>query len=246
MLPTVLGASSSNISKTMSPWFVVMVIVDMARAPSVHAFASSRRSVWPRTSVPSTEPVTRSACVRGHLEEQRSARAGARCGSPRRRGRSAATAAIRSASARPAARPPRGDDACGARRCRCARLVVRLAVAARAALLAPWSARRARPRPTARSCVLACFSIAASSRAWRGSTNVIARPRAADAARAADAVHVDVGRGRDVEVDDVGDRRDVEAARRDVGRDEDLHALVLERDHHAVAPALASCRRAAP
>src|SRR3954453_12427853 len=29
--------------------------------------------------------------------------------------------------------------------------------------------------------------------------------RATDAARAADAVHVDVGRGRDVEVDDVGD-----------------------------------------
>ena len=33
MLPTVLGASSSNISKTMSPWLVVMVIVDMAGLP---------------------------------------------------------------------------------------------------------------------------------------------------------------------------------------------------------------------
>src|SRR5215213_8401730 len=29
MFLTVTGASSSNISKTMSPWFVVMVIVDM-------------------------------------------------------------------------------------------------------------------------------------------------------------------------------------------------------------------------
>ena len=63
-------------------------------------------------------------------------------------------------------------------------------------------------------------------------------PAAADAARAADAVHVDVRGRRDVEVDDVRDGRDVEAARRDVGRDEDLHPLVLEGDHHAVAPAL--------
>src|SRR5215217_665591 len=30
MLPTVLGASSSNISNTMSPLFVVMVICDMS------------------------------------------------------------------------------------------------------------------------------------------------------------------------------------------------------------------------
>jgi hypothetical protein len=33
MFLTVTGASSSNISKTMSPWFVVMVIVDMGRPP---------------------------------------------------------------------------------------------------------------------------------------------------------------------------------------------------------------------
>ena len=63
--------------------------------------------------------------------------------------------------------------------------------------------------------------------------------RAADATRAPDAVHVDVGRGRDVEVDDVRDRRDVQAARGDVGGDEDLHAGVLEGDHHAVALPLA-------
>ena len=60
MFLTVTGASSSNISKTISPWLVVMVIVDISGSP-VYAFASSTRSVWPRTSVPSTEPVTRSA-----------------------------------------------------------------------------------------------------------------------------------------------------------------------------------------
>ncbi len=89
-------------------------------------------------------------------------------------------------------------------------------------------------------------SIASSSRCWRGSTKVIARPERPDAAGAPDAVHVDVGRGRDVEVDDVGDRRDVQAAGGDVGGDEDRHAAALEGEHHAVALALRSCRRAAP
>src|SRR3954470_7400257 len=63
--------------------------------------------------------------------------------------------------------------------------------------------------------------------------------RAADAAGAPDPVHVDVGRGRHVEVDDVRDRRDVEAARGDVRGHEDRRPAALEVDHHAVARALA-------
>ncbi len=62
--------------------------------------------------------------------------------------------------------------------------------------------------------------------------------RAPDAAGAPDAVHVDVGRARDVEVHDVRDGRDVQAARGDVGRDEDRHAAALEAEHDAVARAL--------
>ena len=62
--------------------------------------------------------------------------------------------------------------------------------------------------------------------------------RAADAAGAPDAVHVDVGRDRHVVVDDVGDRRDVEAASGDVGGHEDRQAAALEGEHHAVARAL--------
>src|SRR3712207_4854108 len=63
--------------------------------------------------------------------------------------------------------------------------------------------------------------------------------RAADAPGPADAVHVDVGRGRDVEVDDVGHGDDVEPARGDVRGHEDGDAPALEGDHHAVARALA-------
>ena len=62
--------------------------------------------------------------------------------------------------------------------------------------------------------------------------------RATDAAGAPDAVHVDVGASRHVEVDDVRDRRDVQPAGGDVGRHEDRHAPALEGDHHAVALAL--------
>ncbi len=58
---------------------------------------------------------------------------------------------------------------------------------------------------------------------------------AADAAGAADAVHVDFGRGRDVVVDDVRDVIDVEAARRDVGGDEHVGLLLPEELHDAVA-----------
>ena len=60
----------------------------------------------------------------------------------------------------------------------------------------------------------------------------------ARAARAADAVHVDVGRVGDVVVHDVAHARDVEAAGRDVGGDEQPLAAGLEGDHHAVALAL--------
>jgi hypothetical protein len=63
-------------------------------------------------------------------------------------------------------------------------------------------------------------------------------PRAADAAGAPDPVHVDIGRGRHVEVDDVGDRGDVQAAGGDVGRHQDRQPAALERDHHAIAGAL--------
>ena len=42
------------------------------------------------------------------------------------------------------------------------------------------------------------------------------------APRAADAVHVDLGRGRHVVVHDVREVLDVEAARRDVRRDDEL------------------------
>src|SRR5437763_1987973 len=52
-------------------------------------------------------------------------------------------------------------------------------------------------------------------------------------------VDVEVGRGGDVEVDDVGDAGDVESPGGDVGGHQQLHAPPLERDHHAVARALA-------
>ena len=83
---------------------------------------------------------------------------------------------------------------------------VRLGVAARGA---PTTGAGATWAPSVHGAivVLAWRSIASSSRFWRGSTKVIARPERPDAAGAADAVHVDVGRGRDVVVDDVRDRR---------------------------------------
>ncbi len=62
--------------------------------------------------------------------------------------------------------------------------------------------------------------------------------RAADATRAPDAMHVDVGRARHVVVDDVRHGRDVQPAGGDVGGDEDRHAAALEAEHHAVARAL--------
>ena len=58
---------------------------------------------------------------------------------------------------------------------------------------------------------------------------------AADAAGAADAVHVDFRRRRQIEVDDVRDVLDVEAARGDVGRDQDVGLLGAEQLHHAIA-----------
>ena len=49
-------------------------------------------------------------------------------------------------------------------------------------------------------------------------------PRTSGASRAADAVDIVLGVDRHVEVDDVADVRNVEAARRDIGRDEQLSA----------------------
>jgi hypothetical protein len=64
-------------------------------------------------------------------------------------------------------------------------------------------------------------------------------PAAPHPAGPPDAVDVDVGRGRDVEVDDVGDPRDVQPAGGHVGGHEQRQAAALEGDHHAVAGALA-------
>src|SRR5829696_5532101 len=65
MLPTVLGASSSNISKTMSPWLVVMVIVDMPN--------SSFRELEAQGVAPDVGAVDRvgdaGGLVGGHLEQ---------------------------------------------------------------------------------------------------------------------------------------------------------------------------------
>ena len=58
---------------------------------------------------------------------------------------------------------------------------------------------------------------------------------AAGATRAADAMHVRVGRRRHVEVHDVRHVLDVETARRDVRRDEQLRRAVAEAAHDAIA-----------
>ena len=63
-------------------------------------------------------------------------------------------------------------------------------------------------------------------------------PGAPDPPRAPDAVDVALGGVGHVVVDDVGDVLDVKPARGDVGRDQQPQAVVLERDHHAVAGAL--------
>ena len=61
---------------------------------------------------------------------------------------------------------------------------------------------------------------------------------AAGTARAADAVHVSLGRGWHVVVDDVRQPLDVEPARRDVGRDEQVDLAVAKARHDTVALAL--------
>ena len=63
-------------------------------------------------------------------------------------------------------------------------------------------------------------------------------PRAPGPAGAADAVDVALDVVRNVEVDDVGDALDVEAARRDVGRDDDVELAVLEPLDGALAQRL--------
>ncbi len=61
---------------------------------------------------------------------------------------------------------------------------------------------------------------------------------AVDAARAPDAVHVDLRVGRDLDVDDRLELGDVEAARGDVRRDEDRGAAARELHEHLIALAL--------
>src|SRR5262245_12979490 len=55
------------------------------------------------------------------------------------------------------------------------------------------------------------------------------------ATRPADAMHVDLGGGRHVEVHHVADVLDIEAAGGDVGRDEDIEGALAEATHDAVA-----------
>ena len=150
----------------------------------------------------------------------------------------AATAEIRSDSASPAARPPEAISFAEAGVAVDRGRVVRLAVAARLGLLDldRRDVRALGPRGDLRVRVLLDRRQLAL---LLGVDERDRAARAADAARAPDPVHVDVGRRRHVEVDDVRHRGDVQAARGHVGRHEDLHALVLERDHHAVARALA-------
>ena len=63
----------------------------------------------------------------------------------------------------------------------------------------------------------------------------MATPSRPDAARAADAVHVNFGRRRQVEVDHVRHVVDVEAARGHVGGHQDVGLLAAKQLHHAVA-----------
>ena len=71
------------------------------------------------------------------------------------------------------------------------------------------------------------------------------RAVAADAAGAADAVHVDLGLVGQLVVDDVADVRDVEAARRDVGRHEQPARGARGTRSSPSRAATGSCRRAA-
>jgi hypothetical protein len=81
---------------------VVMVIWDIG----AQLLAVSSLRVWPRTSVPSTAPATRSASVAGTSSSaKRSSTRTLRIASPSRPA-PAATAWTMSASASPAARPP--------------------------------------------------------------------------------------------------------------------------------------------
>ena len=66
------------------------------------------------------------------------------------------------------------------------------------------------------------------------------------AADAADAVHVGLGRRRDVVVDDVGELVDVEAAGGDVGGDQQLGGAARAAGPSPGRAAPGSCRRAAP
>ena len=66
MFSTVFGASSSNISKTIGPWFVVIVIWDMAPSPLLNRpRTGSSASLRPCTVVPLTASTIRSASAAG-------------------------------------------------------------------------------------------------------------------------------------------------------------------------------------
>ena len=88
------------------------------------------------------------------------------------------------------------------------------------------------------SCCLVTRSMTRSMFRSRGLTNRMASPRAARAARAADAMHVGFGVVRDVVVEHVRDALDVETARRHVGGDQDVDLAVLELRDHLFALAL--------
>src|SRR5690606_6587954 len=77
--------------------------------------------------------------------------------------------------------------------------------------------------------------------AWTDERN--RRALLARAARAAGAVHVNLGRLGHGEVDHVRQVRDVDAARGDVGRDEEAQVLGLHAPHHALALALREVAR---
>ena len=232
---TVFGASSSNSSIVMSPWLVVIVASDIAGLLSCEIGSSA--TGWPLDL--------------GHALDDRGDGVGRDL--EQREALEHADVADRLAvEARRAV--DRGDQVGGLDALVAAgggdqlRVAARRCVAARRRRGLRWrrgrgsDGRRRRDvraldprRDRRRRVALDRLEVAPLAR-------LDERDRAAgapDAAGAADAVHVDVGRGRDVEVDDVRDRRDVQPAGGDVGGDEDRHAAALEGDHHAVARALA-------
>ena len=85
--------------------------------------------------------------------------------------------------------------------------------------------------------LLIVISISVSMPPCSGVTKLIATP-AADAAGAADAVHVILSLHRQIEIDDVGDRWHVNAAAHHVGGDQALQFRLAERGRDLLAVAL--------